>query len=89
VQRGNAKLSWFWHGDALTPGVAATSDAPPASTRRRPRRFHGFPRFLYPRTRLRRSWSPCLEECRCASTSPWRLANHASADWPARCSPIA
>ena len=28
VQRGNAKLSWFWHGDALTPGVAATSDAP-------------------------------------------------------------
>jgi putative CocE/NonD family hydrolase len=28
VQRGNAKLSWFWHGDALTPGVAATGDAP-------------------------------------------------------------
>ncbi len=28
VQRGNAKLSWFWHGDALTPGMAATSDAP-------------------------------------------------------------
>jgi uncharacterized protein len=27
VQRGNAKLSWFWHGDALTPGVAATSEA--------------------------------------------------------------
>jgi N-acetylated-alpha-linked acidic dipeptidase len=27
VQRGNAKLSWFWHGDALTPGVAASSDA--------------------------------------------------------------
>ncbi len=27
VQRGNAKLSWFWHGDALTPGVATTSDA--------------------------------------------------------------
>ncbi|HEY7699281.1 MAG TPA: M28 family peptidase, partial [Vicinamibacteria bacterium] len=28
VQRGNAKLSWFWHGDALTPGVAAAPDAP-------------------------------------------------------------
>jgi putative CocE/NonD family hydrolase len=28
VQRGNAKLSWFWHGDALTPGVAASRDAP-------------------------------------------------------------
>ncbi len=27
VQRGNAKLSWFWHGDALTPGVAATPEA--------------------------------------------------------------
>jgi N-acetylated-alpha-linked acidic dipeptidase len=27
VQRGNAKLSWFWHGDALTPGVAATPGA--------------------------------------------------------------
>jgi putative CocE/NonD family hydrolase len=27
VQRGNAKLSWFWHGDPLTPGVAATTDA--------------------------------------------------------------
>jgi uncharacterized protein len=27
VQRGNAKLSWFWHGDALTPGVAATEGA--------------------------------------------------------------
>ena len=24
LQRGNAKLSWFWHGDPLTPGVAAT-----------------------------------------------------------------
>jgi N-acetylated-alpha-linked acidic dipeptidase len=23
LQRGNAKLSWFWHGDPLTPGVAA------------------------------------------------------------------
>ena len=22
LQRGNAKLSWFWHGDPLTPGVA-------------------------------------------------------------------
>jgi N-acetylated-alpha-linked acidic dipeptidase len=27
VQRGNAKLSWFWHGDPLTPGVAATAGA--------------------------------------------------------------
>lgn len=28
LQRGNAKYSWFWHGDPLTPGVAATPDAP-------------------------------------------------------------
>ncbi len=28
LQRGNAKLSWFFHGDPLTPGVAATSQAP-------------------------------------------------------------
>ncbi|MGD9906070.1 MAG: M28 family peptidase [Vicinamibacterales bacterium] len=27
LQRGNAKLSWFWHGDPLTPGVGATADA--------------------------------------------------------------
>lgn len=27
LQRGNAKYSWFWHGDPLTPGVAATEDA--------------------------------------------------------------
>ncbi|HEX4934537.1 MAG TPA: M28 family peptidase [Gemmatimonadaceae bacterium] len=27
-QRGNAKLSWSFHGDPLTPGVAATPDAP-------------------------------------------------------------
>ena len=27
LQRGNAKYSWYWHGDALTPGVAATADA--------------------------------------------------------------
>lgn len=27
LQRGNAKLSWFWHGDPLTPGVAATAEA--------------------------------------------------------------
>jgi N-acetylated-alpha-linked acidic dipeptidase len=26
-QRGNAKLSWYFHGDPLTPGVAATRDA--------------------------------------------------------------
>lgn len=28
VQRGNAKLSWFWHGDALTPGVPALPGGP-------------------------------------------------------------
>ncbi len=28
VQRGNAKLSWFWHGDPLTPGVPATAGSP-------------------------------------------------------------
>jgi putative CocE/NonD family hydrolase len=27
LQRGNAKLGWFWHGDPLTPGVPATKDA--------------------------------------------------------------
>ena len=27
LQRGNAKMSWFWHGDPLTPGVGATADA--------------------------------------------------------------
>ena len=27
LQRGNAKLSWFWHGDPLTPGAAATPSA--------------------------------------------------------------
>lgn len=27
LQRGNAKYSWFWHGDPLTPGVGATKDA--------------------------------------------------------------
>jgi N-acetylated-alpha-linked acidic dipeptidase len=27
LQRGNGKYSWFWHGDPLTPGVAATRDA--------------------------------------------------------------
>jgi N-acetylated-alpha-linked acidic dipeptidase len=26
LQRGNAKYSWFWHGDPLTPGTAARSD---------------------------------------------------------------
>jgi N-acetylated-alpha-linked acidic dipeptidase len=25
IQRGNAKFSWFWHGDPLTPGTAARS----------------------------------------------------------------
>lgn len=28
LQRGNAKLSWHWHGDPLTPGVAALPGAP-------------------------------------------------------------
>lgn len=28
LQRGNAKYSWLWHGDPLTPGVAATAGAP-------------------------------------------------------------
>lgn len=27
VQRGNAKYSWFWHGDPLTPGAAAMQGA--------------------------------------------------------------
>ena len=27
-QSGNGKYSWFWHGDPLTPGVAATPAAP-------------------------------------------------------------
>jgi N-acetylated-alpha-linked acidic dipeptidase len=27
LQRGNAKLSWYWHGDPLTPGVGATTGA--------------------------------------------------------------
>ncbi len=27
LQRGNAKLSWFWHGDPLTPGIGATPEA--------------------------------------------------------------
>jgi N-acetylated-alpha-linked acidic dipeptidase len=36
LQRGNAKYSWYWHGDALTPGVAATSDAPRIDERTAP-----------------------------------------------------
>lgn len=27
AQRGNGKYSWFWHGDPLTPGVAASAGA--------------------------------------------------------------
>src|SRR5262249_42554921 len=27
LQRGNAKYSWFWHGDPLTPGIAAVERA--------------------------------------------------------------
>jgi hypothetical protein len=26
LQRGNAKYSWFWHGDPLTPGTPARED---------------------------------------------------------------
>jgi N-acetylated-alpha-linked acidic dipeptidase len=29
-QRGNAKYSWYWHGDALTPGTPSLSGAPHA-----------------------------------------------------------
>ncbi len=29
VQRGNAKYSWFWHGDPLTPGTAAKAGSAP------------------------------------------------------------
>lgn len=36
LQRGNAKFSWYWHGDALTPGVAATPDAPRIDPRTAP-----------------------------------------------------
>ncbi|MEP7119026.1 MAG: M28 family peptidase, partial [Acidobacteriota bacterium] len=36
VQRGNAKYSWFWHGDPLTPGVGATKDAPRIDQRTAP-----------------------------------------------------
>jgi N-acetylated-alpha-linked acidic dipeptidase len=36
LQRGNAKYSWFWHGDPLTPGVAATANAPALDPRRAP-----------------------------------------------------
>ena len=36
VQRGNAKYSWFWHGDPLTPGVGATPDAPRIDERTAP-----------------------------------------------------
>lgn len=28
AQSGNAKYSWFWHGDPLTPGVGARAGAP-------------------------------------------------------------
>ncbi len=36
AQRGNAKMSWYFHGDALTPGVAATADAPRLDPREAP-----------------------------------------------------
>ncbi len=28
IQRGNAKMSWFWHGDPLTPGTPALAGSP-------------------------------------------------------------
>ncbi|MBL8960719.1 MAG: M28 family peptidase, partial [Gemmatimonadetes bacterium] len=36
LQRGNAKLSWYFHGDPLTPGVAATAGAPRLDPSRAP-----------------------------------------------------
>jgi N-acetylated-alpha-linked acidic dipeptidase len=41
LQRGNAKFSWFWHGDPLTPGVAAT----PSATRLDPSQAPTLPRI--------------------------------------------
>jgi N-acetylated-alpha-linked acidic dipeptidase len=41
AQRGNGKYSWFWHGDPLTPGVAATSGA----TRLQPKDAPTLPRI--------------------------------------------
>jgi len=40
IQRGNAKYSWFWHGDPLTPGAPAVQNTPrqdPASVPTLPR----------------------------------------------------
>jgi putative CocE/NonD family hydrolase len=36
AQSGNGKYSWFWHGDPLTPGVAATADAAAMDAARAP-----------------------------------------------------
>lgn len=36
VQRGNGKYSWFWHGDPLTPGIAAVAGAAPLDPSRAP-----------------------------------------------------
>ena len=41
LQRGNAKFSWLWHGDPLTPGVAAT----PAIDRLQPMTAPTLPRI--------------------------------------------
>ena len=41
LQRGNAKFSWFWHGDPLTPGVAAK----PAIDRLQPIKAPTLPRI--------------------------------------------
>jgi N-acetylated-alpha-linked acidic dipeptidase len=36
LQRGNAKYSWFWHGDPLTPGVGAIAGSRALDPRRAP-----------------------------------------------------
>jgi N-acetylated-alpha-linked acidic dipeptidase len=36
LQRGNGKYSWFWHGDALTPGRPASPGATPLDAREVP-----------------------------------------------------
>ena len=41
LQRGNAKFSWLWHGDPLTPGVAAK----PAIDRLQPMKAPTLPRI--------------------------------------------
>ena len=43
-QRGNGKYSWFWHGDPLTPGVAATAERRAARSSGGAHAAAGFPR---------------------------------------------